>query len=309
MNRFLILALPLALVACGKPSDPVAPEAAPASGVHMDAESQTRMGVRVAAIEAANAPRSTQGYARVMDVGPLAAIDAEVGAADAAAAASLEEYRRLSRLAAQDQAASRRAVEAARAQAAADSSRAMLASRRIGLEWGPGLERLGFAGRSRLLSEVAAGRAALLRIDAPDANAAVTRIAVYADENAPAIQVTLLGQAGPADARLQTAGVLGVVRGPQAHHLASGQLLRAVVELQSPESGFVIPGAALVRAGNSVWVYVKLAADRFEKRDVSAGRPLGDNWFVAGGFEGNEQIVVEGSASVLAAERGPVEAE
>src|SRR6185295_11625718 len=199
----------------------------PENGVRMDAETQARMSVHVAPVATASSPQSVEGFARVMDVGPLAAIESEVSAAEAAAAASDREYRRLAALAAQDQAASARSVDAARAQAAADAARAKLAARRIGLEWGAGLGKLSEAARSRLLTDIAAGRAALLRIDAPGATAAVTQASVRLEETSSPIPVAILGPSVAADARLQTAGLLGLVRGDAARTLPTGRLLQA----------------------------------------------------------------------------------
>ncbi|MBL8550125.1 MAG: hypothetical protein JNJ73_09065 [Hyphomonadaceae bacterium] len=309
MRGHAALIAALLALGCAKHEEAPADAPAPANTVRMDAPTQARMGVRVAPIAASTAAQAAHGYARVMDVGPLAAIDSEGGAAQAAAAASQSEYRRLAALARQDQAASARAVEAARAQAAADNARAMLATRRVGLEWGPGLERMAYAQRARLLNDIAAARAALLRIDAPDIGGGVTSVVVRAEAGAAAIPVSVIGPAAATDARLQTAGLLAVARGSSVRELPAGRLLPAELELSAPEAGFVLPSSALIRTDNSVWVYVKTGAGAFERRDVARGRALQDGWFVAQGFAAGDQIVVDGATSLLAAERGPTEAE
>ncbi|GAM98964.1 RND efflux system, membrane fusion protein CmeA [alpha proteobacterium U9-1i] len=311
MKRLALVMGVCLATACSQPTETPS-EAAPAetseSGVHMDAATQQRTGVVASAIEAVNAPRTVEGYARVMDVGPLAAIDAEVGAAQSAALASREEYRRLQALAAADQAASVRAVEAARAQAGADGARAELASRRIGLEWGPGLVRLSPAQRSQLLSDVAAGRAALMRVDASGAGQDARRVILRPDGGA-VITATILGAAGGADPRLQTAGVLAVVRGRDATRLPAGRLIGAQIELGGAEPGFLLPSAAIIRTENAMWVYVRTGADTFERRAVLGARAIDRGWFVSEGVAAGDMIVTEGAASLLAAERGPVEAE
>jgi hypothetical protein len=311
MKRLALVIGVCLATACSQPTETPS-EAAPTetseSGVHMDAATQLRTGVVVSAIEAINAPRSVVGYARVMDVGPLAAIDAEVGAAQSAAVASREEYRRLQALAAADQAASVRAVEAARAQAGADSARAELASRRIGLEWGPGLVRLSPAQRSQLLSDIAAGRAALMRVDASAASQGARRVLLRPDAGQP-IVATILGAAGGAEPRLQTAGVLAVVRGGEAARLPAGRLIGAEIELGGAEPGFLLPSAAIIRTENAMWVYVRKSADTFERRGVQGGRAIDRGWFAPTGFSSGDVIVTDGAASLLAAERGPVEVE
>jgi hypothetical protein len=311
MKRLAIVIGVCLATACSQPAETPS-EAAPAetveSGVHMDAATQQRTGVVVSPIEAVNAPRSIEGYARVMDVGPLAAIDAEVGAAQSAAIASREEYRRLQALAAADQAASVRAVEAARAQASADGARAELAARRIGLEWGPGLVRLSPAQRSQLLSDVAAGRAALMRVDASGASQGARRVLLRPDAG-QAISATILGAAGGADPRLQTAGVLAVVRGGEAARLPAGRLIGAQIEVSGAEPGFLLPSAAIIRTENAMWVYARVGADVFERRAVQGAHAIDRGWFAPAGFAAGDMIVTDGAASLLAAERGPVEAE
>ena len=280
----------------------------------MDAATQVRMGVQVTAIAAVRAASTVRGYARVLDVGPLAALNAEVIAARAMAATSQAEYQRLQALAAMDQAASARAVEAARAQAAADAARVGLASGRIGLEWGAGVAALSEAQRAQLLSDLAAGRAALVRVDAPGVEGTgldgpVSRVTLRPRDNAPAIATTRLGGAAGADARLQTAGLLVVVRGGAVKGLPTGRLIRADLEAGAPQSGFLLPRTALLRSGDKVTVYVRTERDTFQSREVVGARSIPQGWFVTGGFTGEEMIVSEGAASLLAVDRGPVEAE
>jgi hypothetical protein len=308
----LLTACALVVAGCGQPASELAagPEAeAVTDGAHMDTETQTRMSVRAAPLAASTAPQTAAGFARVLDAGPLAVIESEMSAAEAAASASQEEYRRLAALAAQDQAASARSVEAARAQAAVDTARAKLAGRRVGLEWGASLERMSDGERSRLLTDIAAGRAALLRIDAPSASARITKASVRLKKGGAPIAVAIIGQAAAADARLQTTGLLGLVRGDAAATLPTGRLLQADLELGAAETGFLIPASALIRADGAVLVYVKTGDDTFVRREVGAGRAVADGWFISEGFAASDQVVIDGAASLLAAEHGPIEAE
>ena len=193
----LLSACALIVAGCSQPAtEPTADAAAEpaADGIHMDAETQARMSVRAETLATSTAPQTAEGFARVVDVGPLAAIESEMSAAQAAASASQEEYRRLAALAAQDQAASARSVEAARAQAAADAARAKLAARRIGLEWGASLEKMSQAERSRLLTDIAGGRTALLRIDAPSAGAKIKKASIRLEKGGAPIAVAIIGR-------------------------------------------------------------------------------------------------------------------
>lgn len=310
MKKQVVIAIALALAACAPAAEaPVDAGASttPETGVHMDQKTQERMGVRVAAIAPSIISQRVEAFARVLDVAPLAALEAEVGAAQAAAAASRLEYRRLASLALKDQAASARSVEAARALSVADDARATLGARRLGLEWGAGLERLSARDRARLISDVATAKAALVRVDAPGAHGAVREILIKAAEDAPPVSASLLGPAATTDTRLQSAGMLAVLRGSYSRELTAGRLLPAEVRTDTPKSGFIVPEAALVRIDQGVWIYVRTGAETFERRNIGEGHAITAGWFVEQGVTSGEQIVVEGAASLLAAERGPAE--
>ena len=75
-----------------------------------DPAALARLGVKTAAVTTTVASQMTDGFARGLDVGPLAAIVAEADAARAAAAASQAEASRLEALYRQDVSASRRSV-------------------------------------------------------------------------------------------------------------------------------------------------------------------------------------------------------
>ena len=59
--------------------------------VRLGAQQQARAGLRVAVLAAGGAPQIKQGFARGLDVSPLAAINAEISTAHAAAVASRAE--------------------------------------------------------------------------------------------------------------------------------------------------------------------------------------------------------------------------
>ena len=269
--------------------------------VHLEPVQQRRAGIMTALPVSGSAPTIQSAYARALDVGPLAAIDAEIAAAGAVASASRSEALRLAALAAQDQSASARSVEAARAQAMVDQARVDLASRRIGLEFGPGMARLGPGQRRALLIEIAAGRAALIRIDRPG-GAVAGRVRVL-DGNLSEMPV-LLGAAATSDARLQSAGVLAVVRGPLAVAATGGRVLAATVETDSRESGTILSRDSLVRWRGGLWAYVQTVPDTFLRRELSDARPVEDGWFVPTGFTSADKVVVAGAGVLLAIERG-----
>jgi hypothetical protein len=300
----------LALGACKGGEEAANVEEEAGEGVAMAADVQAKMGVKTAPLAAAKSRAVAQVFARVIDAGPLAQLAAEIAAARAAADASAAEAKRLEALAAADQSASPKAVETARAQAGADEARARLSEQRVGLEWGPGLAALGEGGRAQVLNDIAAGRASLVRIDAP--NVAVRDIRAIrlrlARDGAP-ITASSLGPAVAADPRLLAAASFALVRGAAAQTLPAGRVLFGEVETGAPRDGALIPREAIVRMDGKTWVYVPAADDTFERKEVSEALPLDAGWFVQGAFRPGEIVVTEGAGSLLAVERGPDEGE
>jgi hypothetical protein len=289
----------------GRP--PVAAAANP-DRLKLDDKEKARASIRVVALGTSRSSVLRTGFARALDVAALAAIDAEAKAADAAATASRAEAARLATLAAQDQSASRRSVEAARAQAQADAARAQLAIRRVGLEFGPGLARLGRGGISALVAQIAAGHAALMRIDIPDVMLQPGDTVVIGD--APNnTSVHVLGAAANADVKLQSAGVLAVMRGAAAQGLLAGRIVPAAADSESSEAGVTVPRDAIVRYQGTLWVYVERPDKSFARVELSDARPVADGWFVARGLTPGTRIAVSGAGSLIAIETGSAPAD
>jgi catechol 2,3-dioxygenase-like lactoylglutathione lyase family enzyme len=267
-----------------------------------DAAAMAHSDIRVASLVASQTSAQHSGFARTLDVGALAAIDAEAKAADAATNASRAEAARLTTLYAQDQSASRRSVEAAQAQAQGDVARAQLASRRVGLEFGPGLLRLGRGGISALVSDVAAGRAALVRIDIAGATL-LPGATVRVGDGDTAIGVRVLGAAASADTKLQSAGVLAIVRGSAAQGLLAGRILPASADSGAGQSGVIVPRDAIVRYQGGLWVYVQKPDKRFDRVEIVGARAVADGWFVTSGLAPGTQVAVAGAGSLMAMER------
>lgn len=283
-------------------------EGADPQRMKLDDKARARATVRVVALRATQNSELMTGFARALDVGALAAIDAEVKAADATASASRAEAGRLAALAAQDQSASRRSVEAAHAQALADEARAQLAARRIGLEFGPGLARLGRGGISALVADIATGHAALVRIDIPNLMLRPGHtVRIGAAPEVGSVQV--LGAAASADAKLQSAGVLAVARGTPARGLLAGRIVPAAADSGSRETGVVVPRDAIVRYQGGMWVFVEKPDKSFVRVELIEARPVADGWFVSSGLTPGTRIAVSGAGSLMAIETGSAPAD
>ena len=304
----MLLVVPAAPpIGTSRPSQVAERESAPPTASDCDGDvriakvEQRRIGLTLATLKPSSSPALAHGFARGLEIGALAAIDAEILTARSAASASQAEEARLALLASQDQSASVKSVQAARAQAAADAARADLATRRIGLEYGAGLARLGAPDRRALLSDIAAGRAALVRIDVPGADLAdLARARI--DGGGGALRV--IGPAAAADARLQSAGVLAVLRGPLAGSATNGRVFGVTVERGAAEIGVLVPRDAVLRWRGGLWVYLQQGAEAFSRTELVGARPTAEGWFVASGLAARSRVAVGAAGTLLAIDRG-----
>jgi hypothetical protein len=279
--------------------------AEPTSLLRMDAATQARIGVTTTPLAAARREATITGFARALDPGPLAQLDSDIATAAAALAASQAEAARTRSLNAADQTVSKQAAEAAASQARQDAAKLQLLHRRVGLEWGPSLARLSDARRSRLVADIAAGRAALVRIDAAQGLSQVrgsVEIELAAGVRARA---AILGPARVGDPRLQSTGVLGLVSGPQAMLFGAGTVAPATIAAGAAAGGVVIPRAALLRNAGRTFVYIRHDAASFERRVVPAGLADPAGTFVTSGFRAGEAVVTAGAAQLFAAQSAP----
>jgi hypothetical protein len=272
-----------------------APEAKE-EGITVAPELGERLGLKLAALTASSAAGEVHGLARGLDAGPLAAIETEIATARAAAAASSAAAARLAGLAAADQSASRQSVEAARAQAAADAARLRLAQQRIALEYAPGLAAMGDGQRTAMLAAITRGEAALVRVDLPGANGG-THVRL-----ADGGTIRLIGPAAQADARLQSAGLLGIADGAAARMLNAGRARDVVAAIGPSRAGVFVPGDAVVRWRGTQWVY-RDAGARFVRIELAGAQPVPGGWLASTGLAAGDRVVVQGAGALIALDR------
>jgi hypothetical protein len=278
---------------------------APAALLNMDAVTQTRLGITTAPLQSAHRSATVSGFARALDPTPLAQLDSDITAAVAALAASQAEAARTKALNAADQTVSKQAAETAAAQARADAAKLTLLRRRVGLEWGPALARLSDASRSKLVADIAAGRMALVRIDAAGGLSQFSGSASLDLGPGGHATATILGPTRTSDPRLQSTGLLARVSGAQAMQLGAGAVVPATIAFGAGANGVVIPREALLRGGGEIFVYVRRDAGSFERRTVSGGVSDPAGLFTAQGFHPGEPVVVAGASQLFAAQSAP----
>jgi hypothetical protein len=271
--------------------------------VRLSSAEQSHLGVRTLRLAGVNRSGEIDGFAKVLDPGPLAQLVSDLQTAQASYAASGAEAARAKSLHAQDLGVSAKDTEAAVAQATSDGLRVTQLRRRLGLEWGPGIARLSDAERTRLVEDLAKGRTALVHVDshnnAGQAGARRVRIDIGTDSVAGAV----IGPARAAEPRLQSSGVIVKVTGPSAILLSTGLTQTAHIATQDPRTGVIVPRAAIIRYQGSDWVYVHAGPDRFERRLIVDPVPEDRGFFVSRGLEAGDEVIVDGVSAVFAMEQ------
>jgi len=300
---FLFNALLATSIALGAREAQADSDEAAARPVKLPPAIQAKLGLRSEPLKARAAAETVSGFVKVLDPGPLAQLDSDIEAADAAAQASAAELARSQALNKDGAAVPTRQVEAARAQARADATKLALLRRRVGLEWGQGFARMSARQRGQLLAEIAAGSAALVRIDTPSGEGQAGLKAVDLDLGPLGrVRARVIGKAPAADPRLISPGLIATVRRPGVRSLSIGLSAPVKLAISAPSTGVVAPRAALLRSGGKTWVYVRTGADTFLRKAVEDPRSDAGGLFVAAGLKPGEQVVTQGAAALFAAE-------
>jgi len=275
--------------------------AASGGSLSLPIDVQRRLGVKTATLTAEKRKAEVDAFAKVLDPGPLVALDSDLRTAIAAAAASRAEAARSKLLHANGGTVSAKDAEAAEAQGRSDATHVVFLRHRVGLEWGPGIARLSDRRRQDLIAALSAGRAALVHVDTPSNQGQDGAKTVRVDVGSGSVPGVVLGPARTSEPRLQSSGLIVEVTGPSAILLSIGLTQSAHIDSGSPQPGVVLPRSALIRYRGSTWAYVRHPAG-YERRLVENGAPQEGGLFVASGFSPGEDVVTAGAAGLFAAE-------
>lgn len=276
---------------------------AQAESLQLSSAAQQRMGVEIEALDAVEASIMEPAFLQVLDVGALAALDAELLALAIGAEVNELAFQRSSNLAALDQSEAPRVVEAARVQMFDSQTRLRLLQQRMQLEWGTAIAALPAAERTSMINAISSGVAALIRADVPGHQEGVLGNVLLDNSAAePVLLGSPLGFAPTLDARLQTIGLLSLAHGDIANTLRPGRLLAGYIETDKKVQGLMLPRAAIIRIDGKAWVYRQTGTESFERVAVPQSLVVAPGWLLQDGFAEGDKIVVSGAASLLAAE-------
>ncbi len=122
------------------------------------------------------------------------------------------------------------------------------------------------------------------------------------DESIPAERVSI---AARADASAGGATLLYRIETENAPLRAGGRVLAYIPTTAEPQSGVIIPRAAVVRDSGKAWVYVQTDEETFVRREVPTPSPTPDGWFAADDFKVGDKIVIDGAQMLLSEELKP----
>ncbi|MGA2747668.1 MAG: hypothetical protein ABSG59_02750 [Verrucomicrobiota bacterium] len=274
--------------------------------VTLSPETQQRIALKVAPLQAAQAQPELTAYGSVLDPSPLAALQGDIASAQAALDAADREARRAKALFEQDENVSRKTLETSENEERMAEIKLAAARRSLELDWGGVIAGLDAPARKDLVDQLAAHRSVLLRVDLP--------IGQTMAGPPQAAQVTLAGQtaaygaafvsfAPRADPKTLGQGFLLRIDGADAA-LAPGAAVSARLRVAgAPVTGVAIPDSALVRSRGRTWVYLAQPENKFIRREVTLESPLEQGWFTTNGPAAGERVVVQAAQWLLAEEQ------
>ena len=275
---------------------------------------QLQSGIRTAVLAPIDYRHETIAYGSVVDLQPL--IDyrtrfaAAVGASETAKAtalASQAEYERNRILYADNQNVSLKAVQTARATAAADRAKAVSAAlyetdlrAAITQQFGKTLTAWALAADAQPFRALLKREKVLLNITLPlGENLTAPSVIDVSAYNQRRISAVLLTPSPLSDP---------VLPGRSYFYYAATTIptnTRIVAYLpvaDSQQRGLFIPSGALVWYGGQPWVYIQLDKDRFARRVVPQQSPGNDGFYVTQEFKPGDAIVVRGAQLLLSEE-------
>jgi hypothetical protein len=270
----------------------------------LDEETQRRIALKVQQVASSTMVPELQGFGRVLDPAPLAALVAEIAVAHALLAASQKEFDRL-KLLNQQKNASDKALQVAEVAARRDQIALESVRTRLLSSWGQAIA--GQPDLAAFVRSLASLESALVRIDLPAGEVLTSppfsaRIQVVS-AGKTSLSARLLGPAMSVDPQMQGQGFLFLLR-TNSPQLVPGMAVAGYLPLrQEPLHGFTIPDSAVVRIGGHGWVYLQTGKETFTRRMISLEHPREDGWFVTDRLAAEDHVVIEGAQVLLSEEQ------
>ncbi len=282
--------------------------------VTLDAATQRRLGIAVSPLAAINVRRqesapatalSAQGLVTLRSV--YATAEAQVETAEAQLVVSSQEYERLKTLYAENQNASKKALQAAEGmvrtdRATLDAARKALELARFAVQqsWG-GAVAGWVADNSPRLASVLGQQATLVQVTLPPGGSFEDSPEInLSTPNGNSVDASYVSPFPQVDPRIQGASMLYLAHSYPA--VVPGMNLVARLPVGKRLRGVLIPRAAIVWWQGQAWVYEESSPTRFTRRAVPTDQPFADGYFAAGGFAPAAAVVTQAAQALLSEE-------
>lgn len=283
-------------------------KAAP-SGVTLPQDQVEKLGIATQAARATNYTAEAAGYGVVLPHEAIALAVAELTTAELTEKQTHAALARAQSLNGTPGALSAEVEETATRQSAADTAAHALAAQRLSSIIG--LNPAWKAGESQLmLRELASGKIKLLRATFPlgvlHGPAPRSLRAAHLEAIQSASPQAALGSKltsvwdAPADANVPGRSFFALIKG--GDFIEGERLLVWAAEADVPQSGVLIPAAALVISNGRYWCYVEKQPGSYLRVPVDMDRPREDGYVVTAGINVGDKVVSSAAGLLLARE-------
>jgi hypothetical protein len=267
---------------------------------------QKDIGLATETLKAVVRPIEVEAYGFVLGPRPLSKLNSDLISAQATLDASRQQYRRASRLYAEQKNVSLRELQTAQAAYLTDEARLGALKQQLRDTWGSEIARMPSRSRSDLVRALVDRREAIARVTVPigemlDGSPGKAEIIVLGHEEHPLNTRTVFG-APNVDPRMQGQTFLLLV-GTSGFPVRSGAAVSAYLPASGKaEPGVMVPRSAVVRYAGKRWVYQELDRNRFARREVVPAQFFQDGYFVTQNLRTGMRIVITGAQALLSEE-------
>jgi multidrug efflux system membrane fusion protein len=282
--------------------------------ITLDADTQTRLGLTLAAISTTTS-RAQQTYPAIVlstaDLvsarGSYLAAQSQLKKAHVQADVANKEYARLKSLYAEDQNISQKSLEAAEGDAQSSQSDVTAAEQQvtlqkslIGQQWGATIEEWA-QNDSPTFESILNLQDALVQVTVPgDSSVATPKSVSMESLDGSRTEATLVSAFPRVDSRVQGRNYLYLMS-PRAP-VAPETTLLAHVSIGGTMKGVVVPTSAVVWSEGKAWAYQQSGDSQFTRRAVATDVPISGGFFVSSGVVANAKIVTVGAQALLSEE-------
>lgn len=256
--------------------------------------------VKTVELTSSHEAEKLEGVATILNPDPLLQLDGDIRSAEVAedfSSGQLVRFRRATML-------SQQMVAKAEQQAALDAAHLKLLERRLRQTWGDSAPFLDAAARQKLIADISAGKAAIVRFDFPNLTGGTPRnVRVVPLHGGSETAVETLWPAPTGNLAMPGVSFFGII--PAGPGLRAGDRARLIADNPESHPGVVIPNSAIVVYASQSWCYVETGKGKYERMPVILDYPVDGGYLARTGFEPGMRVVVRGASVLLSREAEP----